>query len=355
MGSTSSKIACGAGLILGGVFFMLFQEDSDGSFVSGIENMGNTCFLNSILQALSSCDTITQFLFKLKPVQKSAEDHDALIVNELTKFLQALIQGKKTSPEDLILALSYKFPYFGQQHDSHEIFYVIHESIAIIKKRTENSLSFEVPISNPLLGLMSTEIFCSTCHTKSIKLDCIFDISVNVTESLYDSFDNLYKPQMVEDFLCIKCSTEASLSIIKNNAATPLIQQMIRRYSNRTYNLEESDLLRKVKTKAIIRNKIVKFPDVLCIHCKWLVSHSSGFIHKKKQHMRFPAVLKVEKGTYELKAVVEHIGGSMGGHYITYKIYLNSWYRCSDTSVKEVTESDVMSAQPYMIFYQLSI
>ena len=322
MGTTNSKLAVSGGLIAAGIILYLFNEDPEIG-VSGISNMGNTCFLNSILQALSSCNKFSQFLFKLKPIQKSSEDYDALIINELSNFLKDLINGKQTSPENLILALSYKFPYFGQQHDSHEIFYVINESISEIRNRAENSFSFDLPLSNPLLGLMSTEIFCSVCKNKSIKLDSIFDVSVNVTSSLHDSFSNLYKTQLVDDFLCVKCSVESSLQVIKGYKPTAIIQQLAKKYNCRGL-VDEADLVKKIKTKAFVGNKILKFPELLCIHCKWLVSHSSGFIHKKRESMRFPLILEVAKGRYELNAVIEHLGGSAGGHYLTYKRFQNS-------------------------------
>lgn len=355
MGTANSKLKIAAGLIGGGFFLYFLQYDSSEGGVSGISNMGNTCFLNAILQALSSCDSFTTFLFKLKPVQKSFDDHDACIVMELSRFLQSLTQGKETSPEDLINSLSYKFPFFGQQHDSHEIFYVIHESIESIKKRTENSISFDLPLENPLLSLMSTEIVCSVCTNKSIKLDCLFDVSLDVTSSLRESFQGLHQPEIVEDYLCIKCSTDASMKILKARQSTQLGKEILNKYIVNRGKVEESELLRKVKNRVVISNKIIKFPKLLCIHCKWLVPHVSGLVFKKNNHMQFPMKFQVEKGGYELKAVIEHLGGSTGGHYLTYKEVLGAWYQCSDLSVREVTQRDVLVAQPYMLFYQLAV
>ena len=84
MGTTNSKLKIAAGLIGTGVILLLLQHDQSEGGVSGISNLGNTCFLNAILQAFSSCDAFTHFLFKLKPVKKSSEDYDASIVIELS-------------------------------------------------------------------------------------------------------------------------------------------------------------------------------------------------------------------------------------------------------------------------------
>ncbi|OMJ94226.1 hypothetical protein SteCoe_2714 [Stentor coeruleus] len=354
MGTVESKIKVSIGLIAGGLFLFIIQDEPNGGSVTGISNMGNTCFLNAILQALSACDSFTKFLFALKPVQKNYEDYDALIVIELSNFLRSLTQGKNTNPEDLISALSNRFPYFGQQHDSHEIFYVIHEAMATIKKRSENSFIFDPAPENPLLGLMSTEIKCTKCLNKTTKFDSIFDISLIVSNSLCESFDYLHKPQVLEDFLCLKCSINSSIHAIRSMKSTQMLNEILKKYTNNPNNVEEKDLVKTTKTLATISNRICKFPILLFIHCKWLVSHSSGHIHKKREPMKFPHIFEVEKGRYTLKAVIEHIGGSMGGHYLTYKDFEGEWYQCSDLAVRKVTVQEVLMAQPYMLFYQLT-
>ena len=222
-----------------------------------------------------------------------------------------------------------------------------------MKQRTENSITFEDDLVNPLLSLMSTEIVCSVCRNKSIKLDCIFDVSVNVTRSIDESLNRLHNPEAIEDFLCIKCSTEASVQLLKHSQGAPMAKRVLGKYLNSRALLEEADLVRKVKNRAVISNKIVKFPKLLCIHCKWLVPHPSGYMQKRNEHMKFSMILHIEKGAYLLKAIIEHLGGSSGGHFLTYKVVAGVWYQCSDLTVREVTQLEVLSAQPYMLFYQL--
>lgn len=348
MGAINSKVKyIGGATIISGILLYLLEESST-SGVSGISNLGNTCFLNAILQALSSCSTFTSFLNSLRPL-KETEDIDSMVVSELEQFLKTLSTGKAQSPFELIDALSHKFPYFGQQHDSHEIFYVINEAISAIKKKTDNSYLLENCKNNPLLGLMSTEITCTKCQNKTFNLETIFDISLIVSNSLFESFDNLSKSQILEDFLCIRCSTDASLSLA-STSKNSLLSNIAKKYKSK--KIEEEDLLRKVKTRAQIRTMICKFPSLLCIHCKWLVAQGN-VLHKKKQHMEFPIQFEVSRGSYHLKALVEHIGGGYAGHYFTYKMYENSWYLCSDLEVRTVTIQQVLQAQPYMLFYEL--
>ena len=58
---------------------------------------------------------------------------------------------------------------------------------------------------------------------------------------------------------------------------------------------------------------------------------------------------------YELYAVVEHMGGMNGGHYVAY-VRLPSappvWYLVSDASVQRSSEADALRAQAYLLFYR---
>lgn len=55
---------------------------------------------------------------------------------------------------------------------------------------------------------------------------------------------------------------------------------------------------------------------------------------------------------YELVAMIEHLGGPLSGHYITYRCVQGShWVQTSDTSVYRCSLSDVMNASAYMLFY----
>ena len=132
-GKYSKAVYIGGALVISGAFYTL-MDDSDTEGVSGISNLGNTCFLNAILQALSACSYFASFLTSLRPL-KNNEDPESQITKELCEFLESLSSGRPLSPEDLVDALSQKFPYFGQQHDSHEIFYVISEALTLIKKK----------------------------------------------------------------------------------------------------------------------------------------------------------------------------------------------------------------------------
>ena len=89
-----------------------------------IVNYGNTCFLNSTLQALSSLPLLINFISSLRFSQKGSADEE--IVKELMSILIDLNADDKTPgalrPERLIELLKDKFDLgFDVQQDSHEV------------------------------------------------------------------------------------------------------------------------------------------------------------------------------------------------------------------------------------------
>ena len=64
---------------------------------------------------------------------------------------------------------------------------------------------------------------------------------------------------------------------------------------------------------------------------------------------------------YKLCAVVQHLGGTGFGHYITKKRNINpinkseptsEWLICNDSIVAPIELSDVLSTQAYMLLYE---
>lgn len=276
MGTANSKLygliaVAGLGIIATSII-----GNEDQSSISGIFNLGNTCFLNSLLQALSSCESFINFLtFLCQSV--NGKNTNNRIVQQLKGFLLSLRNGTEAlSPDSLISSLSEKFPHFGEQHDSHEIFYVIQDSISEVNKMVDNSFVFDLKIKNPFMGLISTEVCCSVCNHKSLTLETMFDISVSVTRSLEESLKILSKKELVEDVQCQGCSIRSSLDFISQHKSRNLgdseafdkKEEILKRSLEHRYSIDDTDLIVNQKQKAWLCHKIARFPKILCIHVK---------------------------------------------------------------------------------------
>ena len=50
--------------------------------------------------------------------------------------------------------------------------------------------------------------------------------------------------------------------------------------------------------------------------------------------------------------MTEHLGGRLGGHYVAYTHGGGGWDYISDSSVSASSESAVLAAQAYMLWYR---
>ncbi|KAG7105009.1 hypothetical protein VD0002_g5336 [Verticillium dahliae] len=55
--------------------------------------------------------------------------------------------------------------------------------------------------------------------------------------------------------------------------------------------------------------------------------------------------------TYDLLSVVVHVGEIDTGHYVSYCRVADQWFKFNDHKVEMASKSDVLSAQPYLLFY----
>lgn len=56
---------------------------------------------------------------------------------------------------------------------------------------------------------------------------------------------------------------------------------------------------------------------------------------------------------YQLQGVVSHIGmDATSGHYVTYIHTCAGWTLFDDSNVREVSETEVLRQQAYILFYQ---
>lgn len=88
-----------------------------------------------------------------------------------------------------------------------------------------------------------------------------------------------------------------------------------------------------------------------------VISSSSTSISISNSTLASSASTSTEssESQYELFALIEHIGmGIGGGHYVAYIRIGDSWYYFNDNStVKKMTEEEVLGRQAYMLFYKM--
>jgi hypothetical protein len=131
----------------------------------GLRNLGNTCYMNAVLQALASSENLSEHMMLSalnapKPTNERAHTQETTLTGQLTSVLQVLCGGKRVihTPDELlqtIWRLNQSFVGFKQQ-DAHEL------AIFILNKLVEEQ------------GTVCVCVWCGVCGI-SLHIDtCIY-------------------------------------------------------------------------------------------------------------------------------------------------------------------------------------
>lgn len=371
--------------------------------VVGLRNLGNTCFMNSVLQSLSNIQEFSGYFNTMpsletgKHKQKSYHSRsmkenldDVFVVEELRKVLLNLSQGGDgskgaISPESLFLVIWKVVPQFRghRQHDAHEflrymldrlhtelqqVSFPVEISSTLAQKTGEaKSNPYNVPalshlqskgrnsiVTNVFGGILQSEVRCLICGMESKKHDPFLDLSLDIPEKFYN-----------------KDPPEGGEKDKDGNAPVCNVSDCLASFTE-VEELTETELYYcsscKCKQKSTKRFWIRRLPNVLCLHIKrfrW----NNFYRTKIDLRISFPInaldmsqfVLNNGPETrrsnsscniYDLAAVIVHHGnGSSCGHYTSFAINNGVWMHFNDHSVKEVSSAAVAECKPYILFY----
>ncbi|CAG2101490.1 unnamed protein product [Medioppia subpectinata] len=349
---------------------------------AGLRNLGNTCFMNAVLQSLSNIQQFSCYFKQLPALDKhrwngsrtaiaSAKrmtDGDALLAEELRKTMISLWEGSKSaiSPESLFSVIWKVVPRFRgyQQQDAHEFLrYMLDrlhtELLGIVPntiKRHNNTRNFlQSPTGKSTIvtsifgGVLQNEVTCLVCRTESKKHDPFLDLSLDIPQMCSNGKNGVTEETVQSCHLsdCLSSFTE-----LEELAETEL------------YNCPNC----KLKQRSTKRFWIRRLPNVLCLHLKrfrW----NNFFRTKLDNYIEFPVkgldmssyVLSNMHETrgnacgstlYDLAAVIVHHGnGAASGHYTSYATHEDSWHHFNDSSVTVCDEQTVSQSKAYILFY----
>ncbi|ESO87591.1 hypothetical protein LOTGIDRAFT_127660 [Lottia gigantea] len=348
------------------------KNGENGPRSSGLRNLGNTCFMNAVLQSLSNiqhfCGYIKQLpsledkIIKCRKTQikKTRESGDTvLLVEELRKTLVSLWQGSKTSisPESLFSVIWKVVPRFRgyQQQDAHEFMrYLLdrlHTELLQLLPYPNSNSPFIGPKGKSTIvtaifgGLLQNEVICLICGMESKKHDPFLDLSLDIPSQFYSRTN---KPKEGET-VCKLADCLESFTDVEE--------------------LEESELYMcsncKLKQRSTKKFWIRRLPNVLCLHLKrfrWSSHHRvkvETFVDfdlkgLDMSHYVLDMLVGSSAGSnlYDLAAVIVHHGSGAGsGHYTAYAVHENQWYHFNDSTVTACDIETVLKCKAYILFY----
>uniref|UniRef100_A0A5B7AVI3 Ubiquitin carboxyl-terminal hydrolase n=1 Tax=Davidia involucrata TaxID=16924 RepID=A0A5B7AVI3_DAVIN len=307
---------------------------------AGLANLGNTCFLNAVLQCFTHTVPLVQGLRSCDhamPCDGNSEGFCVLCALRSHIELSLASTGGVVAPLNLVNNLSYFSSSFRrfQQEDAHEFLQCLLDrldSCCIDSKTKDTTLSSQDNnfVKQVFGGRLISKLRCCNCGHCSDTYEPLIDLSLEVedVDTLSSALQSFTKVEKIEDsetkFTCENCKEEVSVE------------------------------------KQLMLDQV---PSVAAFHLKRFKNDGS-YVEKIDKHVKFPLELDLLPYTdssqndnvdlkYSLHAIVVHIGfSSTSGHYYCFvRSAPDIWHRLDDSKVTRVREDFVLSQEAYILFY----
>ncbi|CAM9942957.1 unnamed protein product [Lampetra fluviatilis] len=296
---------------------------------AGLDNMGNTCFLNATLQCLTYTAPLANYLISRHHSGRCTDNGCCMMcIMERHTIATFSSKGKVIKPLEIVHNLKRiaKHLQFGKQEDVHEFFcYIIealHLSCPINHKPEEHHMEKTSVIHQIFTGQLRSTVECKQCSCTSDTFENCLDISLHINNSpdMLAAFADFTKTETLDEYTCQRCCC---------------------------------------KVKATKRMSLHHLPNVLALSIK----RYDLFGKKINRDCPYPQHLDVrpfmsqqedaDPVVYRLYSVLVHSGKcSTEGHYYCYnKICDGRWFRMDDDLVTPVDTRVVMKKQAYILFY----
>ena len=341
---------------------MSFENYKDKG-LSGMANLGNTCFINSCMQVLSHTYELNEFFNKQTYQKKLKNIYDSALIIEWDSLRQILWSQNCTISPNKFLKTIQKIAekkememFTGYSQND------LPEFLLFVINCFHNGLSRQITMT--INGKTEN-------HTDKIALKC-YEMIKNMYSKEYSEIWNLFYAVQVSEIISLETNIQQSivpepyfmvdLPIPQDNKNPNLYDCFDLFVTGETLDGDNAWFNSETQKKENVIKKISfwSFPNILIIDFKRFNSKNQ----KNQILIDFPIdnldltkyVIGYKKNSYkyELYGVCNHSGGVLGGHYTAYiKNANDKWYHFNDTSVKEVgIIESIISPKAYCLFYR---
>lgn len=333
----------------------------------GLINLGNTCFMNCIVQALTHTPLLRDYFLADRHECQMESGSDQCLVCEMATLFQEFYSGASSphTPYKLLHLVWTNARHLAgyEQQDAHEFLIatldVLHQHCkGSSGLSSSTSLHCNCIIDQIFTGGLQSDVTCQSCNNISTTIDPFWDISLDLgpltalTSGISHLSEKFENPTSLTN--CLKRFTRPEH--LGSSAKIKCSQCL---------SYEES-------TKQLTMKKL---PLVACFHLKRF-EQSTGYHKKISSYVSFPEELDMSPfmssaqklknpdtssylstdNKYSLYSVVNHRGTADSGHYTCFiRQHKNHWFRCEDNIITKANMDDVLQSEGYLLFYHKQI
>ncbi|XP_050759468.1 inactive ubiquitin carboxyl-terminal hydrolase 50 [Gymnogyps californianus] len=324
---------------------LMEEMNSQHPGLTGLRNLGNTCYMNAILQCLCSVPPLVEYFLsgKYKAALRKENGESATAFGWLMSNMW-LGEFDCVSPEIFHSVLGKRYPTFSKrtQQDAQEFLICmlneLHEALKNSSKRrritdakaNRGSVSETSIITQLFEGQLSYDITCLECKTTIKRPESFTVLSLPIPSKSACSLQD-----------CLNC----------------FFQQ-----DTLTWNNQIHCSWCGTKQDAAVKATITKAPQIIIFHLKrfeWQgkdkrkLSTDICYPLSNLDLSPYSSPLFRKDAEYSLCAVVNHSGFLDDGHYMAFCKHsvTKNWYSFDDAQITRIPNSSVQTDTAYLLFY----